>query len=301
MKEKNKTKEATGYFECSDRLNTPLEVFLHKEEKEKSYPTHPHWHYFLEMIYVIGGSVNAACNGKNYILKPGDLIIFYPQSVHSLEKINVKDEKVVYYVIMSDLNFLNITNSYKTRFSRLFKLAYEKNTENIIFRKNMLKDIAVKQIMNNCLEEMRHKNYGYDIIICSNISMLLTHLVRLLRDNGMDTDKIITETDQMNASINSISEYIDSHYAETLKVSELARMCQMSYSYFAKLFKETYNQSCKEYIEFIRLNKVADLLRFTNMDLNYISQETGFADCSHLIRTFKKWKGVTPKQWKKEN
>lgn len=76
-------------------------------------------------------------------------------------------------------------------------------------------------------------------------------------------------------------------------------MCGMSYSYFAKLFRETYNQSCKEYIEFTRINKAADLLLFTNQDLTYISQETGFADCSHLIRTFKKWKGMTPKQWKK--
>ena len=73
----------------------------------------------------------------------------------------------------------------------------------------------------------------------------------------------------------------------------------MSYSYFAKLFRETYNQSSKEYIELTRINKATDLLLFTNQDLTYISQETGFADCSHLIRTFKKWKGMTPKQWKK--
>ena len=81
--------------------------------------------------------------------------------------------------------------------------------------------------------------------------------------------------------------------------SQLAQMCGLSYSYFAKLFRETYNQSCKEYIEFTRINKATDLLLFTNQDLTYISQETGFADCSHLIRTFKKWKGMTPKQWKK--
>ena len=60
------------------------------------------------------------------------------------------------------------------------------------------------------------------------------------------------------------------------------------------------HQSCKEYIEFVRINRVTDLLLFTNLDLTYISQETGFSDCSNLIRTFRKWKGCTPRQWMRE-
>lgn len=44
------------------------------------------------------------------------------------------------------------------------------------------------------------------------------------------------------------------------------------------------------------LNKAQDLLFHTDYDLNYIAQETGFFDCSHFIRTYKKWKGITLKQ-----
>ena len=72
----------------------------------------------------------------------------------------------------------------------------------------------------------------------------------------------------------------------------------MSYSYFAKKFHELYGQSYKDYIEFIKLSKVKALLLFTNFDLNYISQETVFSDCSHLIRTFRKKTGITPKQFR---
>ena len=72
----------------------------------------------------------------------------------------------------------------------------------------------------------------------------------------------------------------------------------MSYSYFAKMFLKYYGQSCKQYIEFIRLSKVENFLLFTDYDLNYIAAETGFADCSHLIRTFKKHYQITPKQFR---
>ena len=91
-------------------------------------------------------------------------------------------------------------------------------------------------------------------------------------------------------------EYIDMHSAEPLEIQELAEMCHMSYSNFARLFRKKYGRSCKEYIHYIRLNKAQDLLLNSDYDLNYIAMETGFFDCSHFIRTYKKWKGITPKQ-----
>lgn len=87
--------------------------------------------------------------------------------------------------------------------------------------------------------------------------------------------------------------YIDRHSQENINIEELAHKYNMSYSYFAKLFLKHYGQSCKQYIEFIRLNKVENLLLFTDYDLNFIATETGFADCSHLIRTFKKRYQIT--------
>lgn len=103
------------------------------------------------------------------------------------------------------------------------------------------------------------------------------------------------------ASFYHILEYIDTHSAEPLEVRQLAEMCHMSYSNFARLFRENYGRSCKEYIKFIRLNKAQDLLLNSDYDLDYIAQETGFFDCSHFIRTYKKWRGITPKQERMKN
>lgn len=73
----------------------------------------------------------------------------------------------------------------------------------------------------------------------------------------------------------------------------------MSYSHFAKLFLENYGRSCKEYIKYIRLNKAQDLLVNSDLDIDYIAQETGFYDSSHFIRQYKSWRGITPKQERK--
>ena len=80
--------------------------------------------------------------------------------------------------------------------------------------------------------------------------------------------------------------------------SNIAKECGMSYSYFAKKFSSVYGKTCKEYIEEMRFIKVEDFLLFTDFDLNYISQETGFSDCSHMIKCFKRHKGITPKKFR---
>lgn len=300
-------------FQDMDRLNEPLEVFIHKETATTG-AVPPHWHYYLEMIYLLSGTLEAQCNDAIYTMHPGDMILFYPQSVHSMHrpapekasdntalsaKTQARTEDIQYLVVMIDLNFLNITNEYRTRFSKLFRIAYLQNPSYIHFHKKELQELPILQLLTHSLEEKRNHTYGYDVLICSDIASILTYLMRCLKNKGFNTDTIITAPDDYDAAIYSISKYIEQHCGESLRVQDLAEMCGMSYSYFAKLFRDTYNQSCKEYIEFTRINKVTDLLLFTNLDLTYISQEAGFADCSHLIRSFKKWKGMTPTQWRK--
>lgn len=135
------------------------------------------------------------------------------------------------------------------------------------------------------------------MLVNSELCALLTTMIRIWKKMGFDVEKSLP----LNAdviTISMITEYIDKHSDSPIKVGEIAKLCNMSYSHFAKSFREIYGQSCKDFIEYIRICKVEDFLLFTEYDLNYISQETGFSDCSHLIKTFKRLRGITPKQFK---
>lgn len=330
-------------FEYTDGLNHPMEAF-HHTLAPGNFPILPHWHYFIEIIYLLEGSIEATCADAVYALHPGDLIIFCPQKLHSVDvlydtgipsglnpsktatqcrlfsddskpRINPQHnaiypvpaaarkirENIRYDVLKFDLNFLHANNRFKTQFSKTLVHAFEDNPENIYFSAEVLQHCPAGTLIHNCIEEMERQNYGCDITSSSMTSLLLTELMRIWLKKDIKPDEITRDSASGSQAFEEITQYIDNHCSEALQVQDLAAHCNMSYSYFAKLFRKTYNQSCKEYIEFIRINKVLDLLRFTNLDLTYISQETGFADCSHLIRTFKKYKGTTPKQWRKEH
>lgn len=289
-------------FEYSDKLNFPYECFLF-DTTVHAFPVRPHWHYFMEIIYMLEGTATMNCDEDTYVLKPGDMILFLPQQIHSIystAKIPLK-----YYVLKFDINQLapssNASGSMFSgiHFQTLFRIAKGNPAAPLCFPADGRKDLSVEQLFADCNREFKQQEYGYRILLQSHINKLLINVLRSWRAMGFDTDKALAVLHEED-SIHSITEYIDSHAHKALKVEELAQLCNMSYSYFTKSFRELYGQSCKKYIEFIRLCKAEDLLLFTNLDLNYISQETGFSDCSHFIKAFRRKHDMTPKQYRKE-
>lgn len=288
-------------FEYSDSLNAPYECFSADSGKDSYFPVRPHWHYFVEILYFLGGNGIVTCDNQTFYTSPGDLVLFLPQTVHSIYV--ATDVPLRYDVLKFDLGqlFPAADHSSSTfsgiHFPTLFAHARGDKNVNIYLTAEQLAHIPAESLISRCITEMEQQQYGYRMMIRSCVQTLLLEIVRIWRENGFDTDKAFTPPKDAD-SLYSITEYIDTHAHLPLKVEDLAERCHMSYSYFAKTFRETYGQSCKKYIEYIRICKAEDLLRFTNLDLNYISQETGFSDCSHFIRVFRQQKGITPKQFR---
>lgn len=284
-------------YEYHDTLNSPYEAFLYDTEN-MSFPVRQHWHYFMEMIYMLEGTGTIECDGRSYTVEEGDLILFFPEAVHAIY--TEKAQRLKYNVIKFDVNRLHTENSYVPNLRIILDAANKDPRINILFKENSIRDLHLSDIFEECRRELKEQNYGYDIVVRNQISYMLVRLIRIWREQGFNTDAAMGSAADVS-SIRDITLYIDTHAGESMKVEDLAEMCNMSYSYFAKNFKQYYGRSCKEYIEFIRVSKAADMLLFTDFDLSYISQETGFSDSSHLIKTFRKWKGVTPKQFKKQH
>ena len=278
-------------FEKTDSLNTPIECFIFDASKE-NFPVRPHWHYFCEVIYILEGCANMQCNDAVYSLQENDMILFHPKTIHSITASNIKPLK--YAVLKFDINKFNISSPYAPKLRTIFKQA-EQQQMNIYFSAEQADSINASILFQNCLKEMTERNYGYDLMLQNHIYTLLMNVVRHWLKHGLE---IRMDTSDSNYDIDSITEYIDTCMGEELRVADIAAKCSMSYSNFAKKFQENYGMSCKEYIERMRIFKVEEFLLFTDHPLSYICQETGFSDCSHLIKSFKHYRGITPKQFK---
>ncbi|MCR5435901.1 MAG: AraC family transcriptional regulator [Treponema sp.] len=280
-------------FEYSDSLNSPFQAFTGDWKTVK-----PHWHYFTEMIYLVKGILIAEVNDKQYTMNPGDLIIFHPKQIHSFLDYPTKQaefEKPLFYAIKFDEMILSNTTPGSPKLPKLLDNTIQNDQHFNLITANDLRFNPVKLFFENCIWETQHKEFGYDIKVASTISLIITELFRIWMRHGYSfTTK--TTYDSFSAKDFSVLEYIDQHSAENINIELLANKCGMCYSNFAKQFKAQFGKTCKEYIEFVRICKADTLLLYTDKTLDYISQETGFTDASHFIRTYKKLKGTTPKQ-----
>ncbi len=280
-------------FESIGKLSVPYECLIFDTAKE-SFPIRPHWHYFAEMLYVLEGTALMYDWEREYTVSQDEFIFFHPKSVHSIYPANGKP--LVYVVIKFDINKLSQTPSYCPKFSNIIKSGADRNMQ-IFFDNKFCRETNCRKLFLSCVEELSEKSFGYDLMIQSNLYKILMLIIRKWQENGFSFENDIFTKDT-SYNIDNITEYIDMHIQEPMEVTEIAKLCGISYSSFAKKFKKIYGFSCKEYIERFRLCKVDDYLLFTDFDLSYISQETGYADCSHMIKQFKKYRGITPKQFR---
>lgn len=283
----------TTLFEKQDSINSPVEAYIFYSEK-LSFPVKQHWHYFAEFIYVLNGKADIICDGQRYIVESGELMLFFPSSVHSV--FSADGEPVVFAALKFDpVKFPN-TSSYAPSVTAIFKYARSKGMP-VHFKSDEARKLCCEDIFSVCLREAEQYLYGRDIMLRAQIYMLVFGIVRYWIQTGLDINRCPVRPAEIYG-IENIAEYIDSRLDENIQVSEIAQKCHMSYSGFAEKFKEQYGMSCKKYIEQMRIFKAEEYLLFTDHDLTYISQHTGFSDCSHFIRCFKKHRGLTPKQFR---
>ncbi|MDO5559922.1 MAG: AraC family transcriptional regulator [Oscillospiraceae bacterium] len=280
-------------FEESDALNSPIECFEYNIEKNV-FPVKPHWHYFMEIIYVMSGEVQVYAGEQGYTLSAGDMILFMPKTIHSIYA--VPGNAPYYEVFKFDINCLNIATDYSPKLRSIFSSA-EKKGMNIFFGSEITKKFSAGAGFSLCIAEMKKKKYGYDMVIKAEIYKLLINVLRVWQTQGFQVDSDVYSEDT-RFDIYNITEYIDENLTEGIKVTDISQKCGMSYSYFARKFSEVYGKTCKEYIEQMRIYKVEEYLMFTDFELSYIAQETGFADCSHMIKKFSRAKGITPGQFR---
>lgn len=273
-------------FEVSDTLNQPYEIYL---SDTKEFPLH--WHYYSEILYIKKGSIRITCNEKSRILQAGDLCYIYPLQLHEISP--TEDETVEYTIVKFDFHAMTLPPAHQTKLYDYFIHRTETNDFCMIISKEELMPEPMTTYMRQILTTYQNRDDFYSLQMQADLYSILIEIAKKSKKEIGSATRHRNDTD---FSFYHILEYIDTHSGEPLEIQNLAAMCHMSYSHFAKLFREHYGRSCKEYITYIRLVKAQDLLLHTGYDINYIALETGFFDCSHFIRTYKKWKGITPKK-----
>ena len=90
------------------------------------------------------------------------------------------------------------------------------------------------------------------------------------------------------------------HLNEDINVDEIAKTFGISGRYFRKVFTECAGISPMQFVTDLRMRRAKSLLSCSTKSITEIAFSCGFYDSSHMTKIFKKFEGITPKEYRKK-
>ena len=84
-------------------------------------------------------------------------------------------------------------------------------------------------------------------------------------------------------------------------INSLPKMCNMSYSYFKKLFLNEYKMSPSKYITKLKMERSLELLLLQNRNITELSRILGFENVYYFSKVFKDYYGMSPTAYRDQN
>ena len=95
--------------------------------------------------------------------------------------------------------------------------------------------------------------------------------------------------------------YINEHFAEKIRIQELAEHIGISRSYLGKLVRKETGMSPQEYLIEVRMKRAAYLLGRSNDLVQSIASACGYDDPMAFSKVFKSRFGINPRDYRKQH
>lgn len=247
-----------------------------------------HDHNYYQIIYVVSGSAVLEIAGKIYNI--GDNCMVF---INKFESHNLAAKAYPYrrYFLHIDPDFL-----YRELNDPVLLSIFKQRPEDFLHTVS-IKPSAGKKIdciLKAMLDEYKRKDTMWESAAGSLLHLLLLEVYR----NHHDSFPASAMNDAMELVIR-VQAYIDAHYAEDLRLSDVSSKFHVDMYYLSRLFSRYTGYTFKEYITLQRISKARDLLYNTSKSITRVGMDSGFNNVNHFIRIFKKHEGSTPLQYRK--
>ena len=262
------------------------------EVDSKIRPYVKHSHTRFEITVVNNGSGEYTTENAVYPMLPGDVFVFSSNEIHCITKIG--EEGLSITNLHFEPRYLNqeFSNSFGDSYMN-FCFYHSPEFENRIPSK-VAETLRYHHSMIK--QEFQNNQEQYPLAIQSHMHLMLIDLLRKHRYR--------TSSEYQNATLDilSVYDYIDQHLCEELTLKELAAIARMSPNYFSHVFKQLNGITLWDYIIAKRIEKAARLLRKGDPHLTIleIALQCGFNNTVNFNKAFKKQKGITPSELRKD-
>lgn len=255
-----------------------------------------HRHNYIEVLYVCEGSLTNIIDGKEVVVRKGELLFLNQFTRHEI--LPAKENDIA-------INFMVLPE--------FFDVAYSMAGNN-----NILADFLVNVLRQ---DEERGEYLHFKVSEVLQIQNLLENIIYSLVTGNGDQSRINQTTMGLiflylldsvqyvemrlpNQYENMIAmttlDYIEQQY-KTATLTELCGRLHLPMHLLSKMIKKTTGFNFKELLQRKRLNKAAELMCDTNLPINDIIAAVGYENNSYFHRVFKERYHMTPRAFRIKN
>lgn len=123
---------------------------------------------------------------------------------------------------------------------------------------------------------------------------------RLAEDEMPETTEGAPESAANSYIVKNAVSYIEEHYKEKLKLSDVADQVYVSQWHLSKLMNRYLGQNFSEILNGVRISQAKELLKDPALRIGDIADEVGFLDVAHFSRVFKKTVGISANEYRNQ-
>lgn len=248
-----------------------------------------HWHEEFELLHVLSGQFSLSVDDAAYSLLPGDIAFISGGCLHG-----GTPEKCAYECVVFDLRLLLKTGEPCKGY--ISDILHRRTAVRPIFP---VGDGKAEGVLLPMFEALSRGGTGRELITLG----CLYQFIGLVYGSGayQRCQTPPTAEAQNILRLKKVFEMIETQYRQPLSLKRLSAAAGMTPKYFCRFFKEATHRTPMDYVNYYRIEMACYQLDAADANVTESAMELGYSDVNYFIRCFKKYKGVTPGQYLRQN
>ncbi|WP_173275644.1 AraC family transcriptional regulator [Paenibacillus sp. NEAU-GSW1] len=268
------------------------ELYIEYVKRQEPFTmTDDHFHDYYEIYYMLSGKRIYFIQDRSYSVEQGDLVFIAKQNVHKTMHAGSTSSHERVIVHFND-SFIAANAS---DCADLLLLPFTRGIH--VLRLPRQEQLAVDQTVRRMLNELQRKPSGYQLVPRAGVIELLLQSSRYLEQHDPPP---LHHATPIHAKISDIVRYMNEHFAEPLRLQQLADLFFISPCHLSRTFKEITGFTFSDYLTITRIKEAQRLLRETELAITAIASAAGFDNFSHFGKTFKRLARVSPREYRKQ-
>ena len=148
------------------------------------------------------------------------------------------------------------------------------------------------------LDKVIFDNRNIDSEILNTKKVL--ELKNIFNDIINDTVKLVLEQkERRDDLIRDIDNYINNNYCNRITLDEIANEVHVNSSYLSRIYKLKTGKNLFDVVNIKKIEKSKEYIAKYNKKINEVALLVGFSDSAYFSRVFKKYTGLTPKEFER--